>query len=90
MLSMTAGQIGNPIAIVVLVIPDDRLLHVVMIHLLQEARWYRHTTIGSPPSFPSAILLAQSHVNASRTAVRAAERQKNTSIAFPHFDRSFL
>jgi hypothetical protein len=34
MLSMTAGQIGNPIAIVVLVIPDDRLLHVVMIHLL--------------------------------------------------------
>ncbi len=29
-LSMTTGQIGNPIAIFILVISDDRLLHVVM------------------------------------------------------------
>ena len=35
-LSMTTGQIGNPIAIVILVISDDRLLHVVMILVLQE------------------------------------------------------
>ena len=34
MLSMAAGQIGNPIAIIILVIPNDRLLHAVMIHLL--------------------------------------------------------
>lgn len=33
---MTTGQIGNPIAIVILVISDDRLLHVVMILVLQE------------------------------------------------------
>jgi hypothetical protein len=33
MLSMAAGQIGNPIAIVILVIPNDRLLHAVMIFL---------------------------------------------------------
>ena len=30
MLPMTTGQIGNPIAIFILVISDDRLLHVVM------------------------------------------------------------
>jgi hypothetical protein len=35
-LSMTTSQIGNPIAIVILVISDDRLLHVVMILVLQE------------------------------------------------------
>jgi hypothetical protein len=35
-LSMTTGQIGNPIAIVILVISDDGLLHVVMILVLQE------------------------------------------------------
>ena len=51
MLSMAAGQIGNPIAIVILVIPNDRLLHAVMIRLSQEARWYRRTTIGPLLSF---------------------------------------
>jgi hypothetical protein len=35
-LSMTTGQLGNPIAIVILVISDDGLLHVVMILVLQE------------------------------------------------------
>jgi hypothetical protein len=30
-LSVTTSQIGNPIATVILVISDDRLLHVVMI-----------------------------------------------------------
>ena len=30
-LSVTTSQIGNPIAIVILVISDDRLLHVAMI-----------------------------------------------------------
>ena len=34
MLSMAAGQISDPIAIIILVIPNDRLLHAVMIHLL--------------------------------------------------------
>lgn len=29
MLSMTTGQIGNPVAMLVLMITDDRLLHVV-------------------------------------------------------------
>lgn len=29
-LSMTTGQIGDPVTIVILVISDDRLLHVVM------------------------------------------------------------
>ena len=38
-LSMTTGQIGNPIAIVILVISDDGLLHVVMILTLQEGCW---------------------------------------------------
>lgn len=51
MLSMAAGQIGNPIATVILVIPNDRLLHAVMIFPSEEARWYRRTTIRSPPSF---------------------------------------
>lgn len=35
-LSMTTGQLSNPIAIVILVISDDGLLHVVMILVLQE------------------------------------------------------
>ncbi|CUS39279.1 hypothetical protein COMA1_70124 [Candidatus Nitrospira nitrosa] len=29
MLSMTTGQIGNPVAMLVLMIANDRLLHVV-------------------------------------------------------------
>jgi hypothetical protein len=29
MLPMTTGQIGNPVAMLILVIPNDRLLHVV-------------------------------------------------------------
>jgi hypothetical protein len=29
MLSMTTGQIGNPVTILVLMIANDRLLHVV-------------------------------------------------------------
>lgn len=35
-LSMPTGQIGDPIAIVILVISDDRLLHIVMILVWQE------------------------------------------------------
>jgi hypothetical protein len=45
-LSMTTGQIGNPIAIVILVISDDGLLHVVMILVLQEGCWTRKLRSG--------------------------------------------
>ncbi len=34
-LSMTTGQIGNPVALFILVISDDRLLHSMMIHVSQ-------------------------------------------------------
>lgn len=90
MLSMAAGQVGNPIAIVILVISNDRLLHAVMIHLLQEARWYRRTTIRPLLSLLQRFFSLRADINVSRTAVRAAERRTNTSIAFPHLDRSFL
>jgi len=29
MLSMTTGQIGNPVAVLVLVVTNDRLLHLI-------------------------------------------------------------
>ena len=50
-LSMTTGQVGNPIAIVILVISNDGLLHVVMIPVLQEGCWSHKTTIRSPMLF---------------------------------------
>ena len=37
-LPMTTGQIGNPIAMVILVISDDGLLHVVMLLAMQDGR----------------------------------------------------
>lgn len=37
-LSMPTGQIGNPIALVILVIADDRLLHIVVTPVRQKWR----------------------------------------------------
>lgn len=37
-LSMPTGQIGDPIAIVILVIADDRLLHIVVTPVRQKWR----------------------------------------------------
>ncbi len=89
-LSMTTGQIGNPIAVVVLVVSNDRLLHIVMILVLQEERWNRHTMIRSLMRFLQRFFWVRANINVSRTAVLAAEQRKNTSIAFPHLGRSFL
>jgi hypothetical protein len=35
-LSMTTGQIGNPVALLILMIPNDRLLHIVMMLVARE------------------------------------------------------
>lgn len=82
MLPMAAGQIGNPIAIVILVIADDRLLHVVMIFVSQEG-------VGTSTVVSPAILLGRANVNVSRTAVRAVERQSDTSSACFHLGRNY-
>lgn len=47
-LSMTTGQIGDPVTILILVISDDRLLHIAMTFLRLERRWNRGTTVRSP------------------------------------------
>ncbi len=87
-LSMTTSQIGNPIAIVILVISNDRLLHVVRILVLQEGRWSRKTTIRSLMLFLQQFFWVRANVNVSRTAVPAVERQKHKSSACFHLDRS--
>src|SRR6185437_1321380 len=87
-LSMTTGQIGNPIAIVILMISHDRLLHVVMILVLQEERWNRHTMIRSLMWVLQRFFRVRANVNVSRTAIRAAERQKHRSSACLHLGRS--
>lgn len=55
MLSMTACQIGDPITTFILMISDDRLLHVVMILVLQEGRLDRKTTIRPDVIVPSIL-----------------------------------
>lgn len=57
-LSMTTGQIGDPVTIVILVISDDRLLHVVMTLVWQEWRWNRSATAHVTAGVSSATLLS--------------------------------
>ena len=78
-LSMTTGQIGNPVALFILVIADDRLLHRMMIHVSQ--------TEGDRDL--TEIRLAQLKVTVSRMAAQVAEQLENTASVLPHPDRNF-
>jgi hypothetical protein len=88
-LPMTTGQIGHPIAVFVLVISNDRLLHGTTMLVLQMEGGCRSERQRSHGMFSAMVRLVQRPVTVSRMVVPAAGQRGNTASALPHPDRSF-
>ncbi len=86
---MATGQIGHPIAVFVLVIPNDRLSHSTTMLVLQMESGSRLAQRTRHGIFSAVIRLVQHQVTVSRMVVPAAGQRGNTASALPHLDQSF-
>jgi hypothetical protein len=88
-LPMTTGQIGHPIALFVLMISNDRLLHSTTMLVLQMEGGQRSAQRTSHGIFSAVVCLVQRLITVSRMVVPVAGQRENTASALPHPDRSF-
>lgn len=82
MLSVPTGQIGDPIALVILVIADDRLLHIVMTPARQKWRSNCSTTDQVTADVSSAILLSPTSPFLERQFQSLRGRNRRPAIVF--------
>lgn len=81
-LSVPTGQIGDPIALVILVIADDRLLHIVMTPAWQKWRSNCSTTDQVTVDVSSAILLNRTSSFLERPFQLLRGRNRRPAIVF--------